>query len=144
MNRAAQLTLAHKINRLFDFYHRRSEPQLDTQSVAIVLGQRLGRQVNPEHIAGLRAGTVREADEDLLRELSILFGVSNDYLVPTTQGRDADIDQRLRLWILVRDKGLSCRAARANSLSYEEMEALIAELEALPDSHGGLRAVAHA
>lgn len=126
-----RISLSHKVNRLFDFYHRRGEPQVDVQSLAIVLGQKLHRQINPAYLTAIRAGSVVDVDEEILVALCEFFGVDEQYLTETA-GRDIDIDQRLRLWILVRDKGLGYLAARANGLTRVELEALIAEVQALP------------
>lgn len=128
-----KISLAHKVNRLFDFYHRRGEPQVDVQSVAVVLGQKLDRQVDPDYLTALREGSIAqgEADQQVLVALCEFFGVDKKYLTEVA-GRDIDIDQRLRLWIIVRDKGLDYFAARANGLTRVEFEALIAELQALP------------
>lgn len=130
-----KISLAHKVNRLFDFYHRRGEPQVDVQSVAVVLGQKLDRQVDPDYLTALREGSIAqsEADQQILDALCEFFGVDKKYLTEIA-GRDIDIDidQRLRLWIIVRDKGLDYFAARANGLTRAEFEALIAELQALP------------
>lgn len=128
-----RISLAHKVNRLFEFYHRRGEPQVDVQSVAVVLGQKLDRQIDPNYLSAIRAGSVAEGEVDrrILVALCEFFGVDEEYLTEVA-GRDIDIDQRLRLWILVRDKGLGYFAARANGLTRVEFEALIAELQALP------------
>lgn len=126
-----RISLSHKVNRLFDFYHRRGEPQVDVQSLAVVLGQKLHRQINPAYLTAIRAGTVVDVDEEILVSLCEFFGVDEQYLTETA-GRDIDIDQRLRLWILVRDKGLGYLAARAHGLTRVELEALIAEVQALP------------
>ncbi|MFD5812347.1 hypothetical protein ACFWG3_27400, partial [Rhodococcus aetherivorans] len=54
-------------------------------------------------------------------------------------GRDIDIDQRLRLWITIRDRGLHHFAARATSLTREDLERLIAEIERMTPQTGGLK-----
>ncbi|KQU35689.1 hypothetical protein ASH04_23745 [Rhodococcus sp. Leaf233] len=128
-----KISLAHKVNRLFDFYHRRGEPQVDVQSVAVVLGQKLDRQIDPDYLSEMRKGSIsqNEVDQQLRNALCAFFGVDQAYLTETS-GRDIDIDQRLRLWIIVRDKGLDYFAARANGLTRVEFEALIAEVQALP------------
>lgn len=125
-----RLDLAHKVNRLFAFYHRRGEPEIDVQAVAIWLGQRIDRDVSPEMIHELRTGDRPTADPTLLSAMCEFFGVDNTYLTEST-GADYDLDQRLRLWTLVRDKGIHL-AMRAHSLSRAELETLICEIESLP------------
>ena len=131
MNPSENLTLAHKINRLFEFKHRRGEPQRTTDAVAAEAARLSGVPISPAHLAALRSGEVGTAEPQVLAAICAIFGVDATYLTESN-GVDVTIDQNLRLWILVRDRGMDYFAARAAGLSREQMEALIAEIEALP------------
>jgi hypothetical protein len=126
-------TLAAKLDRLFAFYHARTEPELTHQDVAIILGQRTGRVLDPDLLTEVRAGRVTELDRDVADALCALFGVDSVYL-RESGSRDIDIDQRLCLWTLARDRGLNHLAARSVQLTRERLQELIDEIAAAPRS----------
>ena len=59
------------------------------------------------------------------------MGVDRSYLRPGS-GLDIDIDQRLRLWIEIRDRGIEHFQARATSVTRDELEDLIAHIRTIP------------
>ncbi|CRK54615.1 conserved protein of unknown function [Rhodococcus sp. RD6.2] len=124
-------TLGQKLDRLFAFYHHRDEPELTTQAVATLVGQRIGEPVTVELLANARAGDVESLPTAMADALCDLFGVDRDYL-RLSGSKDIDIDQRLRLWTAIRDRGLNHFAARATTMTREDLEMLIAEVNRFP------------
>ncbi|MBM4575123.1 hypothetical protein GS489_33515, partial [Rhodococcus hoagii] len=93
------------------FFHHRNEPELHVAGGSHhrrAEGRRadLGRDPRADPIRG--ADRLPEAISDAICDT---FGVDRDYL-RLSGGRDIDIDQRLRLWIAIRDRGLDHFAAR--------------------------------
>jgi len=125
------LTLASKLDRLFAFYHARTEPELGHHDVAIILGQRIGRVIDPQILTDARAGRRDSLDPEICDALCALFGVEPSYL-RESGGRDVDIDLRLCLWTLARDRGLHHIAARCAAISRDQMQKLIDEIAAEP------------
>jgi hypothetical protein len=124
-------TLGQKLDRLVAFYHHRDENELTSQAVATLAGQKLGRPVSVELIEQARDGDIDSLPGDIANALCDVFGVEHDYLQHVGD-KDIDIDQRLRLWIAIRDRGLNHFAARAADLSREDFEKLIAEVNSFP------------
>lgn len=127
------LPLPAKIDRLLEYSHRYGEPAMTTAQIADALTERLGRTVTPTFIASLRDGSNTTIPADLAAELCALCRCPDPaYLTPVLD-EDVDIDQRLRLWTLARDRGLKHLAARApGAMTHEMMEELIADIAALP------------
>ncbi len=124
------MPLAEKIERMIAFAHRWDEPALDDTQIAAELTRRLGRPVEPADIAGLRDGSVTLIPRDVAAELCALCGVTDKgYLLPEGD-EDVDIDLRLQLWTLARDRGVQHVAARA--MTRDKLRELIADLRALP------------
>ncbi|MFF0818394.1 hypothetical protein ACFYVR_25090 [Rhodococcus sp. NPDC003318] len=124
-------TLGQKLDRLFAYCHHRDEPELSTQAVATLVGQRIGEPVAVTLLESARAGDVESLPVAIADALCDLFGVDRDYL-RLTGGKDIDIDQRLRLWTAIRDRGLNHFAARATAMTREDVEKLIAEVNRFP------------
>lgn len=124
-------TLGQKLDRLVAFYHHRDEDELTNQAIATLAGQKLGRPVSVELIEQARDGDIDSLPSDIANALCDVFGVEHDYLQHVGD-KDIDIDQRLRLWIAIRDRGLNHFAARAADLSREDFEKLIAEVNSFP------------
>ncbi|MDV6296512.1 hypothetical protein [Rhodococcus aetherivorans] len=131
-------SLGQKLERLLAFYHHRNEPELTLQAVATIVGQRIGEPVPVELLDEVRSGERTSLPVTITDALCDAFKVDRDYL-RLSGGRDIDIDQRLRLWITIRDRGLHHFAARATSLTREDLERLIAEIERMTPQTGGLR-----
>ena len=127
-------SLGQKLDRMIAFFHHRNEPELTLQAVATIVGQKAGEQISVETLEQIRSGELTSLPEAISDAICDAFGVDRDYL-RLSGGRDIDIDQRLRLWIAIRDRGLDHFAARATTLSREDFEKLISEVERLtPDA----------
>lgn len=120
-------TLAQKLDRLVAFYHHRGEPELSLQAVATIAGRKLGEPIPAQLLEDVRAGVQSSLPDPVADAICDVFGVDRDYL-RQSGGRDIDIDQRLRLWTAIRDRGLDHFAARATELSREDVEELIAQV----------------
>ncbi|MEE2033382.1 hypothetical protein [Rhodococcus chondri] len=121
-------SLGQKLDRMIAFYHHRNEPELTLQAVATIVGQKAGQQIAVEVLERVRSGELTVLPEQIADALCDSLGVDRSYL-RETGGQDIDIDQRLRLWIAIRDRGLDHFAARATSLTREDFEKLIGEVE---------------
>ncbi len=122
-----------KIDRLIEYSHRYGEPAMTSAQIGAALTERLGRTVTPAFIESLRDGSTTEIPADLAAELCALCRCPDPaYLTPVCD-EDVDIDQRLRLWTLARDRGLKHLAARApGAMTHAMLEELIADITALP------------
>lgn len=124
------LPLADKIERMISFAHRWDAPALNDEQIAAELTCKLGRTVEPADVAGLRTGSTVAIAPDLAAALCALCGVTDvGYLLPEGD-EDIDIDLRLQLWTLARDRGVQHVAARA--MTRDKLRELIADLRALP------------
>lgn len=124
------MPLANKIERMIAYSHRWGEPAKNNEQIAAELTSRLGRTVEPSYVVDLRTGTITDIPRDIATELCTMFGVEDlGYLLPTGD-EDIDRDMQLRLWTLVRDRGVQHVAARA--LTRDKLRELIADIEALP------------
>ncbi|MFE1596571.1 hypothetical protein [Nocardia sp. NPDC058705] len=115
---------------MIEFAHRWDEPALSEDQIAAELTNKLGRPVEPSFVKSLRSGATTEIDRDVAAALCAICGVTDvAYLLPIGD-EDVDIDLRLQLWTLARDRGVQHVAARA--LTREKLRELIADLRALP------------
>ncbi|WP_141717291.1 hypothetical protein [Nocardia altamirensis] len=127
------LPLPAKIDRLVEYSHRYGEPAMTNPQIADALTERLGRTVTSAFIAALRDGSTSDIPKDLAAELCALCRCPDPAYLTPARDEDVDIDQRLRLWTLARDRGLKHLAARApGAMTREMMEELIADIGALP------------
>ncbi|WP_072690862.1 hypothetical protein [Rhodococcus marinonascens] len=124
-------SLSQKLERMRDFYHHRNEPRLSLQAVATMAGRHLSRPVPAELLEKAASGEVRELPRDVADALCDAMGTDRSYLQPGS-GLDIDLDQRLRLWIEIRDRGIDHFAARATSVTRDELEELIAHIQTMP------------
>lgn len=120
-------TLAQKLARLREFYHHREEPELSLQAVATVVGQKVNKIVPVEMLEEVESGELTSLPLEISDAICDTFGVSRDYLRLSGEA-DIDHDQRLRLWILIRDRGLDHFSARSARLTREDFEELIAQV----------------
>ncbi|MFD1812067.1 hypothetical protein [Rhodococcus gannanensis] len=123
--------LRQKLDRLFAYFHRRNDPELTTVEVATMATEHCGTTVSPTLLDAARSGAIDALPPTVADALCDVFGVDRDYL-RLTGGRDIDIDQRLRLWTAIRDRGLQHFAARAADLSRDDLEHLIDEVNRFP------------
>lgn len=123
-------TTAQKLDRLLDFYHHRDEPALTLQALATVVGQQVKEIVPLELLEGVQSGEIETVPVRVADAICDTIGVDREYL-RLSGGVDIDIDQRLRLWILIRDRGLNHFAARSADLTRADFEELIAQVSTM-------------
>ncbi|RJO77610.1 hypothetical protein D5S18_07675 [Nocardia panacis] len=112
------------------YSHAWDEPAMTNEQIAAALTEALERTVDPAEIAALRSGSVLEITREVAGALCTLCGVTDvAYLLPVDD-EDVDIDLRLKMWTLARDRGVQHLAARA--LTRDKLRELIADLRALP------------
>jgi hypothetical protein len=118
------LTLAAKVNRLFDVYRSRDESEQPTDAVAKSVSSILGRPVSAAQISALRIESTAAPDPDILHGLVSHFGIPSEYL--TTSGPRAEqVDKQLRLLAAARDAGvkrLALRGGAANDAADEVLD----------------------
>lgn len=129
-----ELTLSHKINRLFSVVHPRNAPERSTESVAEQIGEFLGRTVPPGYLERLRDGEFDDrnagatADVEILAAVARSFGVAADYLL--TRGPAADaIDRELELLATMRDANVASVALRGSNIDRAMLARIIQSTE---------------
>lgn len=123
-------TTAQKLARLLDFYHHRDEPALTLQALATVVGQKVKEIVPLKLLEGVQSGEIEKLPVPVADAICDTIGVDREYL-RLSGDIDIDIDQRLRLWILIRDRGLNHFAARSADLTRADFEELIAQVSTM-------------
>ncbi|MBF6211010.1 hypothetical protein IU433_10855 [Nocardia puris] len=124
------LTLSHKINRLFAVMHPRSAPERSTESVAEQVAEALNRAVTPDYLEQLRDGRVDQdgADTEVLAAVASCFGVAPCYL--TTAGpAAAGIDRELELLATMRDANVASIALRGSAIDRSVLAAVVREVD---------------
>lgn len=138
--------LSQRLNRLFDFKHRYSEPVLTNDEVASAL-MPLGVEITGEALEKARyPGTPIDAlDSEMRDALCEFFRVSSVYLRdgtddPRLAAEIQGIDERLEMWSIARDLGLEHLAARAGD-DERVVTTILNELRAIRtnDQHDPLR-----
>ncbi|MFF5037876.1 hypothetical protein [Nocardia salmonicida] len=129
-NYPMSLPLAEKLERMIEYNHRWGEPALTNDQIAAGLTERLGRTVEPAYIESLRSGAVLVIPRDIAEALCALCGVTDVGILLPNGDEDVDLDLRVQLWTLVRDRGVQHVAARA--MTRDKLRELIADLQALP------------
>ncbi|WP_196812210.1 hypothetical protein [Nocardia sp. CNY236] len=115
---------------MIEYAHRWNEPALSNEQIATELTKQLGRTIEPAYIENLRNGTTVVIPRDIAETLCALCGVTDvAYLLPHGD-EDVDLDLRVQLWTLARDRGVQHVAARA--ITRDKLGELIADLQALP------------
>ena len=110
----AGLTLAAKVNRLFDVYRSRDESEQPVEAVAESVSGILGRPVSGAQIGALRIESTAQPDPAILHGLVSHFGIPSEYL--TTSGpRAQHVDKQLRLLAAARDAGVKRLALRGGA-----------------------------
>lgn len=132
----AQLSLSHKINRLFAVVHPRSAPERSTSAVAEQVSALLGRTVAAEYLERLRQGefdaesAAATVESEVLAAIATGFGVAAVYL--TTTGTSADsIDRELELLATMRDANVASIALRGSEIDRAVLTELIESTERL-------------
>lgn len=130
-----ELSHAHRLNRIFAYYHNRREPELSEQAFATIIGHKLVREgvydehdvLDPQLLVDVREGR-RELPLDIADAVCEQIGLTTHDYFRGTATEVYERDQQLRLWTIARDLGLDHLAARA--IMPNQIEALIEELQA--------------
>ncbi len=127
------LTLGHKLNRMFAYFHNAIEDELGSDAAALIVGQKLRRHISPATIDQARAGEAA-LPADVCRELCVLMDVPVFYLEMSPDVRTDELirheDARLHLWATARDRGVQSLIARgAND---DDVAAILAAVEQMP------------
>lgn len=130
-----ELPLSVRVNRLFDIFHRRSEPEQSNTDVASAVAAIVDRAVSAADLESLRDGA-RDADGAVDAEL--LTALARHFQVPPAYLTDADgdvavgeIDRQLRLLSAARDAGVGHLGLRGSEPDIEALTALFAGLSAV-------------
>ncbi|WP_225724938.1 MULTISPECIES: hypothetical protein [unclassified Nocardia] len=132
MDDQTDLTLSHKINRLFAVVHPRSAPERSTETVAEHVTARLTRPIDAAQLERLRSGELDHltdwtpADLEVLAAIAQSFGVAPDYLT-TTGTAAAAIDRELELLATMRDANVASIALRGGDIDQATLTQIIAD-----------------
>ena len=110
---SSELTLASKINRLFDLCRSREDPEQSVAAVAMAVSRILHRTVPPQKIADMRVEGSDSFDQSIVEALASHFGVPRDYLA-TDGTYTRNVDRQLQLLIAARDAGVKRLALRGS------------------------------
>ncbi|MEZ0053012.1 hypothetical protein ABIA30_004037 [Mycobacterium sp. MAA66] len=125
-----RLTVADRINRLFDVFRRRDESEQSVEAVAESISAIIEHKVAPTYIRQLRSDPTVDADPHVMAGLARHFGVPGEYL--TTWGRRADeVDKQLRFLVAARDAGVRHLALRGG-LANATLDDVVGVLKQLP------------
>lgn len=123
-----RVTLADKVNRLFDVHRARDESEQSIDDVAASVSRILGRRVAPEEINALRVPTATDPDVTLLEGVVRHFSIPLEYL--TTDGpRAGNLDRQLRLLAAARNAGVKRLALRRLNTDDASLQRLLDEIE---------------
>jgi hypothetical protein len=135
------IPLSTRINRLFEWGHRRGDPEQTNEEVALALGDRLRRPVEPRMVESIRDGSLADPPLDLRNAVADHFEVSRAYLSGSDYGY---VDTQVRLCISARDAGVRSLSMRSladpdpagGALPRQAMEELIGLLARLGGASG--------
>ncbi|WP_051637436.1 hypothetical protein [Rhodococcus sp. UNC363MFTsu5.1] len=135
------IPLSTRVNRLFEWGHRRDDPEQTNEEVALALGDRLRRPVEPRMVESIRDGSLADPPLDVLDAVADHFEVSRSYLSGTDHGY---VDAQVRLCISARDAGVKSLSMRSltdpdpvgGALPRQAMEELIGLLARLGGATG--------
>ena len=124
------LTLASRINRLFDVFRRRQEPEQSVETVARSVSNLIDRYVSADDISKLRSEPTLAVDPDVLVGLARHFGVPVEYLTAPNQ-RGHDLDTQLQLLAAARDAGVKHLALRGG-VEHDAVDQLVDVIKRVP------------
>ncbi|SEL57258.1 hypothetical protein [Rhodococcus maanshanensis] len=135
------IPLSTRVNRLFEWGHRRGDPEQTNEEVALALGERLRRPIEPRVVESLRDGSLADPPLDLRDAVADHFEVARAYLSCTDYGY---VDTQVRLCISARDAGVRSLSMRSltdpdpagGTLPRQAMEELIGLLARLGGATG--------
>lgn len=135
---ASELSLAAKLDRLFQVMHRRGGKEHSYEEVAEAIRQGGGPTISATYIWQLRKGIRDNPTKRHLEALASFFGVPPAYFLDDAAARE--IDEDLTLLRALRDASVRQIAFRANDLSQGSLRAIAEmvetarKLEGLPDT----------
>jgi hypothetical protein len=127
----SKLTLATKVNRLFEVYRARHEVEQTEEEVAKSLSYIIGRSVSADQVRALRLDEAAAPDPDLIDGLIQHFTIPPEYL-KTEGGRAEKLDTQLRLLAAARDAGVKRLALRGGALDADAIEVILDIVKAIP------------
>lgn len=135
-----QMTLAKKLDRLFDTIHPGGRGEFTYQEVADGIATQGGPTISPSYIWQLRKGIKDNPRKSHLEALGKFFGVSPSYFFDEEAAER--IDAELELLTKMRDARVKNIALRAYDLSPDTLRAIAdiieqaRRIEGLPDGEG--------
>ncbi|MFD4181086.1 hypothetical protein [Rhodococcus sp. NPDC058514] len=138
------IPLSTRVNRLFEWGHRRGAPEQTNEEVALALGDRLRRPVETDLVESIRDGRLADPPADVREAVADHFEVARVYLSGTDYGY---VDTQIRLCISARDAGVKSLSMRSltdpdpsgGALPRQAMEELIGLLSMLDGATGEVR-----
>ncbi|TQF69225.1 hypothetical protein FK531_10780 [Rhodococcus spelaei] len=135
------IPLATRVNRLFEWGHRRGAPEQSNEEVALALGRRLRHPIAADVVGSIRDGSLADPSVDVLDAVADHFEVSRVYLSGNDYGY---VDTQVRLCIMARDAGVKSLSMRSltepdqsgGALPRQAMEELIGLLARLGGPSG--------
>jgi hypothetical protein len=123
----SQLSLATKVNRLFEVFHAVNKPEQSTATVAASISALTGQAIEPTQLEVLRTETAASPDWVIIEGLTRHFSIPVEYLA--TDGEAAErLDQQLRLLAAARDAGVKRLALRGSLCDASVLLNLFAEV----------------
>jgi hypothetical protein len=123
----AVLSLATKINRLFEVFRSRDEFEQSEEAVARSVSRFAGHAVSAGEIHALRTGDELACDPEVIAGLVAHFGIPAAYL--TSAGPQAEnLDQQLQLLAAARDAGVKRLALRGEAPGLDSAIAVVKEI----------------
>jgi transcriptional regulator with XRE-family HTH domain len=135
---AKRLTLAAKLDHLFQAVHPRNRNEFSYEEVAEAIRERGGPTISATYIWQLRKGIRDNPTKKHLEALADFFGVSPAYFFDDEAA--ARIDAQLELLTALRDASVRQLALRAHGLSPASLATLtemidrVRQLEGLPEN----------
>lgn len=125
-------TVAARVNKLFDVFHRGNAPALSNASAVAAIRDKTGISLTVEFLQRLRAGDEINLPTAYSNAITDFFGVPASYL--TDRDLDQAIDAQLDLLRALRDKqALDVRLCPGGeNLSPQALRSLAASIAALP------------
>jgi hypothetical protein len=126
-----ELTLATKVNRLFEVYRARHETEQTDHDVAMSISRIIGKPVSVDEVRALRRDADTAPDPDLIDGLIVHFAVPPEYL-KTAGTRAKQLDTQLRLLAAARDAGVKRLALRGAVLDAGAIDVVLDIVKEIP------------
>ena len=125
------LTLASKVNRLFEVHRSRHETEQTDDDVADSISRIIGKAVSVDQVRALRRGSDVAPDPDVIDGLIEHFAIPPEYL-KTSGARAEQLDTQLRLMAAARDAGVKRLALRGGALDADAIQLVLGIVKELP------------